>query len=59
MKCILNENMFTYQVIGGDDDATKKQNGRRDPVMHPENHVVDDGLVNQISHLDKAGDRRD
>jgi len=55
----LNENIFTYQIIGADDDATEKQHGRRDPVMHPENHVVDDGLVNQIPHFDKSGDRRD
>lgn len=50
---------FTYQVIGSDDDAAKEQNGRCDPVMHSEDHVVDNGLVDQISHLDEAGDRRD
>lgn len=50
---------LTYQVIGSDDDAAKEQNGRRDSVMHSEDHVVDNGLVDQISHLDKPGDRRD
>lgn len=50
---------FTYQVIGSDDDAAKEQNGRCDPVMHSEDHVVDNSLVDQISHLDEAGNRRD
>lgn len=50
---------LTYQVIGRNNNAAKKQNGRRDPVMHSEDHVVDNSLVDQISYLDEPGDRRD
>lgn len=53
----LNKDL-TYQVIGGDDDAANEQNGRRDSIVRPEDHVVDDSLVDQVSHLHKAGDRR-
>lgn len=55
----LNKRSLTYQVIGGDDDATGEKNSRRDSVVRPEDHVVDDRLVDQVSHLDEPGDRRD
>jgi len=48
---------LTYQVIGRNNNAAKKQHGRCDPVMHSEDHVVDNSLVDQISYLDEPGDR--
>jgi len=50
--------MLTYQIIGRYNNTAKKHDGRGDSVVRPEDHIVDDGLVDQVSHLDEAGDRR-
>lgn len=45
---------LTNKVIGSDQDATEKQNCWSDAIMHPEHHVVDDCLVDQVTDFDKA-----
>lgn len=45
---------LTYEIIGGYDNAAQKQYGRRNPVVCPENHVVDHGLVYEVADFDKA-----
>jgi len=57
-KHIAHDGILTYQVIGRYDNTAKKHDGRGDSVMRPEDHIVDHGLVDQVSHLDEAGDRR-
>lgn len=56
---VREEELLTYQIIGRDDDATGEQNSAGDSVVRPEDHVIDDRLVHQVSYLDEPGHRRD
>lgn len=49
---------LTNKVIRSDQDATEKQNCWSDAVVHPEHHIVDDCLVDQVTDFDKARYRR-
>jgi len=57
-RYIAHDGILTYQIIGRYDNTAEKHDGRGDSIVRPEDHIVDDGLVDQVSHLDEAGDRR-
>lgn len=46
--------LLTNQVVGSDDDATDEQQRTRDSVVAPEDHVVDDSLIDEIADFDEA-----
>lgn len=46
--------LLTDQVVGSDNDATDEQERTRDSVVTSEDHVVDDGFINEIPNFDEA-----
>jgi hypothetical protein len=46
--------LLTDQIIGGDNDATDKQERARDSVVTPKDHVVDNGFIDEITNFHEA-----
>lgn len=53
-KSILS--LLTDEIVGRDNDTAHEEYSTSYTVMAPEDHVVDDRLVDQVSHFDEARD---
>lgn len=45
---------LTNQIIGSNEYAAEEEDGWRDAVVHPEDHVIDDRFVDQVADFYKA-----
>ena len=43
----------TYEIVGRYEDAGEEQNGGGNPVMAPEDDIVNDGFLDQVADLDE------